>query len=208
MTPQPFIADTGAFVPEGEPMPSTAYQQDAREASRNFMTAANRLPTLFDIGEEELRLLLLLEEVTEHDDELELQTELDLIDQMMVSKVEGYVSVIRSLEAMAEARKVEADRLKARSQTAAKHAEWLRNRLLQHMQMTGRNRIETSRFTLSVRQNPEKCTVLEEMLVPQEFKKTVVTTTVDVNAIKAHLKTTGEIVPGVTISRSERLQIS
>jgi hypothetical protein len=58
-----------------------------------------------------------------------------------------------------------------------------------------------------VRTNPPAVQVLEEMLVPKEFIKTVVSTAVDKRAILDHLKSTGEVVDGVAITRGQRLDI-
>jgi hypothetical protein len=174
------------------------------EASARFQTAANRLPTLFSMEETAYELLALLDD---DPDNAELEAQLVLIDQMLIEKTESYCSVIRSLEAMASARKVEADRLRDRAQAAQRQADWLKQRLMVHMKTAGRDRVEMSRFTLSIRQNPVSCVVLEELMVPAEFKRTVVTTTVDKNAIKAWVKETGEVVPGIELVRTESLSI-
>lgn len=177
-------------------------------ASRDFATAANRLPSLFDLEDDAYRLMRLAESLDDPEEIAESEMALALVDQMMVEKVESYISVIRSLESMAAARKVEADRLRDRSKTAERHADWLKARLLTHMKIAGRDRMEMARFTLAIRQNPVSCVVLEEAMVPNEFKHTVITTTVDKNAIKEHVKATGEVVPGIELVRTESLRIS
>jgi phage host-nuclease inhibitor protein Gam len=183
------------------------------EASRQFMATAQRLPTLFDLEDTAYQLLALLEatddpvELADVEAVAEVKAQLALVDQLMLQKQESYVSVIRSLEAMADARKAEADRLRDRAKTAERHADWLRARLLTHMQTTGRERIETSRFTLTIRQNPPSVTVLDAAAVPHEFERTKWIIDVDKRAILAHVKATGEIVPGVSIQRGDRLDI-
>jgi hypothetical protein len=184
------------------------------EASRQFMATAQRLPTLFDLEATAYELLALLEatddpaELADVEAVAEVKAQLALIDQLMLQKQESYVSVIRSLEAMADARKAEADRLRDRAKTAERHADWLRARLLTHMQTTGRERIETSRFTLTIRQNPPSVVVVDAAAVPHEFERTKWIIDVDKRAILAHMKATGEIVPGVSIERGERLSIA
>jgi hypothetical protein len=49
--------------------------------------------------------------------------------------------------------------------------------------------------------------VLEELLVPDEYVRTVTTTSVDKRAILDAYKATGEIVSGVEITRAQRLDI-
>jgi ABC-type transporter Mla subunit MlaD len=180
-------------------------------AERAFVVAAQRLPTLFDLEDTAYQLLALLEATDDPVDlaeaVAEAKAQLALVDQMLMEKTESYVSVIRSLEAMADARKAEADRLRDRAKTAERHADWLRARLLTHMQATGRERIETSRFTLTIRQNPPSVVVVDAAAVPHEFERTKIEIQTDRRAILEHFKTTGEIVPGVSITRGERLDI-
>jgi hypothetical protein len=153
-------------------------------------------------------LFSLEEDVDDPDDAAAIGAQIALVDQMLMEKTESYVSVIRSLESMAAARKAESDRLKDRAKTAEAHAEWLKARLLTHLKVAGRDRVEMARFTLTVRQNPLHVEVLEAMLVPPEYQKTVITTSVDKRAILDTYKRNGEMVPGVEIGRTERLQIS
>ena len=180
-----------------------------REASRAFMNTAQRLPTIFDLGDMEMAILALIEDAEARGEEPEdgLDTQLAQVTTALAAKTEGYVSVIRQLQHLRDARKAEADRLRARAATADRAADWLLNRLKVHLQSTGQERIETARFTIALRQNPPKVEVLEDMLVPPEYKRTVVTTTVDKTAIKDHWKKTGEVVPGVEVTRGERVEI-
>jgi hypothetical protein len=184
------------------------------EASRQFMATAQRLPTLFDLEDTAYQLLALLEatddpaELADVEAVAEVKAQLALVDQLMLQKQESYVSVIRSLEAMADARKAEADRLRDRAKTAERHADWLRARLLTHMQTTGRERIETSRFTLTVRQNPPSVTVLDAAAVPHEYERTRITIDVDKRQILEDFKRDGVIPPGVDITHGRRLSIA
>lgn len=169
------------------------------------MTTANRLPTLFDLGDAENALLALLEE---HDsDAPEVVEHLALFDQMIAEKTENYVSVIRTFESMAEARKAEADRMAARAKTAQRHADWLRDRLLVHIQSTGREHVETSRFTLSVRTNPPSVVVLDASAVPGEYQRTRIDISVDKRLVLEHFKATGEIPAGIDVQHGKRLEV-
>jgi metal-sulfur cluster biosynthetic enzyme len=177
-------------------------------AERAFVVAAQRLPTLFELEATAYQLMALLEDVDDPEAIADVEAQLALVDQLMLSKQESYVSVIRSLESMAAARKAEADRLRDRAKTAERHAEWLKARLLTHMVSTNRPRIETSRFSMSIRQNPPSVNVLDAAAVPSEFQRTKIEISVDTRAILETLKQTGEIPPGVEIVRTERLSIA
>jgi len=80
--------------------------------------------------------------------------------------------------------------------------------VLRHMVALGSERIDTARFRISVRTNPPAVQVLEEMLIPDDYKRVITTTSVDRKAIMEHLKSTGEVVPGVEVTRGVRLVIS
>ena len=58
-----------------------------------------------------------------------------------------------------------------------------------------------------MRQNPARVEILEEMMVPGEFKEIRTTVHIDKRAILAHTKQTGEVVPGTEVVRGERLDI-
>ena len=178
------------------------------EASRAFVAAANRTTTLYDLSAEYLHVLDLLDAASEDDqDPQALELELDQLAGQITHKAEAIASLVAHYEGLASIRKAEAQRLKARADADAKRAERLRAYVLQHMQAMGTERIESARFTLSVRTNPPAVTVLVEQLVPAEYVRTVVTTSVDKRAILDNFKATGEIPDGIDIARSQRLEI-
>ena len=67
--------------------------------------------------------------------------------------------------------------------------------------------IDTTRFSIRVRTNPPAVQVLEEMLVDDQYIRTVTTTSVDKRMILDNFKATGEIPAGIDITRSQRLEI-
>lgn len=180
------------------------------QASRQFMATAEKLPTLFSLSDDLCQLLAALDTLEESGDEgqaEETRALIALVDQMMVQKVEGYVSVIRSLEAMAETRKCEADRLAARAKTARTNADWLKNRLLVHMQTTGQARLETGLHSIAIRLNNPSVNIVDAAAIPSNFQRTKVEITPDKIGILAAFKKDGEIVPGTEIVRNPRLAI-
>jgi hypothetical protein len=130
-----------------------------------------------------------------------------LVDQMLMEKTEGYCSIIRELELTAEKRQDVANAIAARAKSARTTADWLRNRLLVHMQSTGQQRIETIAHTISIRTNPPAVTVVDASAVPHEYNREKITIDTDRRAILEYFKTTGEVVPGVEITRGQRLDI-
>jgi hypothetical protein len=76
--------------------------------------------------------------------------------------------------------------------------------------MRGRQqqRIETGKFTITRRENPLRVDVLDASQVPHQFERTTITTSVDKAAVLAYVKSTGDVVPGISIGRGESLRIS
>ena len=178
------------------------------EASRAFMQAAERLPSLFSLTESAVRLLALLEEGQGDTDGAELERQFEEAAAALVQKFESCAWTVTDLEALATARANEARRLAAQAKSIEAVADRLRARMLAHMHAIGQERIVTPRYTLSVRANPPRVDVLEAQLVPKDYERTRITVEPDKRAILEHWRATGEIVPGVEVVRGERLAIS
>jgi hypothetical protein len=180
-----------------------AVSSAALEASRAFMQVAQKTTTLYELSADFLRVLGALESDADED----LEIELDHIAGQIAQKAEAISGLVAQLDGMAAMRKAEAQRLRDRASADERHAARLREYLLRHMQEIGTERIDTARFTVAIRQNPPAVEVLEELLVPDDFKREVTTVSVDKRAILDHFKAQGEIVPGVEIVRRPRLDI-
>lgn len=185
---------------------SGAERQSATDAaSRTFMAVAERSTTLYALTSDYLCILDLLDDPDA--DAETLERELDAIAGQITHKAEAIAGLVKQCEGMAAMRKAEADRMRELAAADQRSADRLRDYILRHMQALGSERIDTARFRLSLRTNPPAVHVLEELLVPADYVRTVTTTSVDKRAILEHLKTTGEIVDGVEITRSTRLEI-
>jgi hypothetical protein len=170
------------------------------------MDIARRATTLFELSDQYLQVLDLLEQADEVDPHL-LEEALDAIAGKITQKAEGIAGLVRQLEGMAELRAIEAKRMKALADADEKRAERLRDYLLRNLQAVGAEKVETARFRISVRQNPPAVTVVDESAVPAEFIREVVTTSIDKRGILERLKSTGEVVNGVEVTRGQRLDI-
>jgi hypothetical protein len=167
---------------------------------------AERSTTLYALTDDFLRILGLLEGSEADADALE--QELDGLAGQITHKAEAIAGLIKQFEGMAALRKAEADRMRDLAASDQRHADRLRDYVLRHMVALGSERIDTARFRISVRTNPPAVQVLEEMLIPDDYKRVITTTSVDRKAIMEHLKSTGEVVPGVEVTRGVRLVIS
>lgn len=168
---------------------------------------AERLPTLFRLSDESESILILLDNAETPEEIEELERTLVENEGRLLAKTEGYVAVIRTLESLADSRKAEADRMALRAKSARERATWLRGRLLAYMKATHQERIDTSKFTVSVKLNPPHVEVLDAAAVPSEYQRTKVTVDVDKRAILDTYKVDGVVPPGVAIERSEGLSL-
>lgn len=175
------------------------------ETSRAFAALAQRSTTLYALSADYLHLLDLLEDPDA--DEAELEKRLDEIAGLITHKAEAIAGLIKQCESMASMRKSESDRMRDLAAADIRNADRLRDYVLRHMVAIGSERIDTARFKLRVRTNPPAVQILEQMLVPDEYVKVVTTESVDKRAILDAYKATGEIPPGVDITRSSRLEL-
>jgi hypothetical protein len=105
-------------------------------------------------------------------------------------KVDGYVALIAEYDARAEFRRRESKRILALAIDAERKAEMLRERLKLYFERTGRPKIETGRFVVSVVRNGGVAPLLMDVdpeKLPEEFRREVVTYRADSDAIRAAL---------------------
>jgi hypothetical protein len=181
------------------------------DASAAFMRAANGLSTLIDLTDAQTTLLVLLNEVEDdtwtEEERAGLEQRLEEVSAALLTKAEHYAGLIRKLDYLIGNDDAEIKRHKARKERKERAVEWLKARLLDHVRRQPGQRIETASCTIGVAKNPPKAEVLEELLVPARFKEIRTSTHIDLNAIKKAIKA-GEDVPGVVLTRSERLSLS
>lgn len=120
------------------------------------------------------------------------------LDEALDQKAEDYAAVIMSLQARSDARAAEAKRIRELANADATVAQRLKERLKQAMETTGRVRIDTTRFRLTVANNGGKQPMLieDQSAIPTEF--IVQVPEVDKDAVRAALEA-GRPVPGCTL---------
>lgn len=120
------------------------------------------------------------------------------LDEALDQKAEDYAAVIMSLQARSDARAAEAKRIRELANADATVAQRLKERLKQAMETTGRVRIDTTRFRLTVANNGGKQPMLieDQSAIPTEF--IVQVPEVDKDAVRAALEA-GRAVPGCTL---------
>mgnify|MGYP001400229867 CR=1 FL=1 len=136
------------------------------------------------------------------------QAHWDSLQMAFEQKVETICKVIKEKEVEQEALDAEAKRLIGRARVAARSIDWLRNYLKVNMESAGIPKIKTTLFGVSLFDSAPRVVINAISEVPKDFVKTTITTVPDKDKISEHFKTTGEVLPGVSIEQGKSLRIS
>lgn len=176
-------------------------------ASRAFMDVARHASTLYDLDSYSEALMSALDSAETPEEQARVLAEIDLTELLVQDKVEAYLAVIESLKWLAEGRKAAAKRMADRAKVPEHAVQRLKERLLEHMQRTGQQRIETQQFSVRRQLNPPSAEIYDEAAVPPEFVEIRTETHIKVRDAIAHFKATGEVIPGMTVSQREGLRL-
>ena len=137
--------------------------------------------TLYELSSEYMELLAMMEDP---DADLEVINDtLEAIGGELEAKADGYARVMRQMDADAKAIKAEEYRLYNRRKAIENRSEWLKSRLQEVMEVTGKTKFKTELFSFGIQKNPPKVVITDESrighdyLIPQPPK-------VDTKAIK------------------------
>ena len=137
-----------------------------------------------------------------------LEAHLAGLDAALEEKADDYAALIQHLTARADARRAEAQRMRDLAATDEALADRLKTRLKEAMEATGRTRIDSARFRLSVAGNGGK-QPLSVTCDPTSLPKELVTVTVAANkdAIRQALENGATIAGCELLPRGTSLRI-
>lgn len=163
------------------------------------------MPTLYELSAEARAIDAAIEDA---DGELtpEIEAALDALSSDLEDKVTAIVGLVRDMEARADARRSEADRLAASAKRVARQADRLKDYLTRCLDLAGRDRMETRLGRIAVRLNPPSVAIAAGAEVPRDLTRETVQRVPDKTAIKAAIES-GRDVPGCSIVRTTRLEI-
>ena len=136
------------------------------------------------------------EELTEEEQSLLNQE----VEKELINKSSSIIAYVQNNEALSKAIDDEIDRLTEMKKKLKNKTEKFKEQVLNNMDRLGIEKVTTNIGKLAVRKNPISVEILNENIVPNEFKKEVVKTNIDKTAIKNYFKETGEIIPGTMIN--------
>ena len=162
------------------------------------------MSSLFDISQRYINILELCEnpEITPE----MLEEALQSMEGELTEKLENIVAFIRSLEGDVTVIDNEVARLQARKKTINNKISSLKDYMENCLRMLELRKVKTSLNTISIQKNPPSIEILDETLIPEEFKSVETVTKIDKKALLKAVKETGEIA-GVSLKTSEGLRI-
>ena len=126
----------------------------------------------------------------------ELEKELTTL---LHEKSQNIIGYMRNIELTIDAMKTEEKRISEQRKALENKIENFKSYVKECMESNGFQKIDTGLGSLTIAKNPMSVEIENENEIPSEFKQEIVTTKIDKNAIKKHIKETGEIIPGVII---------
>jgi len=118
-------------------------------------------------------------------------------EEELADKVDAYVRLVRSKESSIKARKVEIKELQDTNKVLANGVVRLKEAAKEASARLGKPKLLGRLHTITVSHKDRPAIeIVDEAMVPDEYKTEVVTISIDKKAIADHLMATGEIVPG------------
>lgn len=150
------------------------------------MATAIVLPTgsLMEITDHLQALFDTVEMIDSPELKKEAEAEIQRYLESEVRKVDSINSYLNQCEAQQAAVKAEIERLRARLSVWENREERVRKYVQEVMERFGDKKLEGRTATFSLRAVPASVIILDESEIPEEFKRTTVSVTVDKKAIK------------------------
>lgn len=157
---------------------------------------------LFELTENYVKFFTMLEEVDEITEELEEMA--NNLNIAIEEKSDNYVKMIKNLDADVEAFKNIEKQFNKKRKTAENKIAWLKKNLQSSMEQTGRKKVETGLFTISIQKNTPSLDITSEDNIGDEYYK--VERTLNKRDLLNDIKE-GLIIDGVGIKQTESLRI-
>lgn len=130
-----------------------------------------------------------------------MNNELNLdVKELVLKKQFDLVNTILAKEQEITTLKAEEQKISNKRKFAETQLDKFKEEVKKVLEANGIEKIETEAGKISVRQNPISIDVVDIEKVPDEYKSTKITVTVDKKKITDNFKATGELVEGVVIN--------
>ncbi len=163
-------------------------------------------PTLYDLTGQFLELQEMLGDEGEPD-AVCLQDTLEAIEGAIDKKAESIVYVMKNLSAPITAIDDEIRRLRAKKEVIQNGVNRLKDYIQTTMEAMELDKIETDLIRIRLQNSPPSCEVVDESLVPDEYKETEIVIHVNKVKAKSDMKL-GAKIPGFELKQGRHLRIS
>lgn len=157
---------------------------------------------LFELTENYVKFFTMLEEADEITEELEEMA--NNLNIAIEEKSDNYVKMIKNLDADVEAYKNQEKQFNKKRKTAENKISWLKKNLQSSMEQTGRKKVKTELFTISIQKNTPALDITSEDNIGDEYYK--VERILNKRDLLKDIKE-GLIIDGVGIKQTESLRI-
>lgn len=143
-----------------------------------------------------------------NEDDKALEFELAKIEGDLIEKADNYAKIIKNLEAEKDGYEKEAKRLADRAAVIGNNIKSLKANLLWSMKETGKDKIKTNLFSISVAKNGGKAPLVVDVPaeeLPTELQK--ITIDADKDALRKYIEETGDFSYGHIADRGEHVSI-
>ena len=160
------------------------------------------MASLYELTEQYAQLLAMAED-PEIDPQVLADT-MEALDGEIEQKADGCARVMRELEASAKAHREEARRHLDRARVDENSLKRISSGLQNLMMLSGKRKLRTELFNLSIAKNPDSVVIPDESRVPEQFLKAEIK--IDKAAVKQALKD-GQEFDWAHLEASEGLRI-
>lgn len=126
------------------------------------------------------------------------------LQQLLVKKSGNIIGYTKNIELTINAIKEEEKRLYDNRKALENQLEKFKIYVKECMQNSNIDKITTELGTLYVAKNPVSVEIVNEDIIPKQYKKQIVETKIDKKAIIADFKSTGELIDGVVFHTDEK----
>ena len=143
------------------------------------------------------------------DDEIDLdtlETALGQVEDNLEVKAENMAKLVKGIDGDIDTLKTEEKRLAEKRRTLENKKNNIKYYLENQLRVMEIDKVKTPLFTVALQKNPPSVDILDEDLIPEQYKKTITTTTVVKKDLLDALKA-GQVIEGAEIKQGKSLRI-
>lgn len=134
--------------------------------------------------------------------------ELEKWESAFEHKVEACAAVVKNMMAEAGACIEESRRLRIKATQIEKRAQWIKDYIQRNLEFVGKKKVDVGIFSVRIQKSPMSVKIIDEGIVPDDYKWKFEEWRFDKKLIAEHVKSTGEVPAGIETHQGTHLRIS